>query len=284
MRTSSSSLNICSPGSISRASSSRGEARARRPSSFPVSSPRSPAAVSFATLRCQLTAYPETGTRMGKKGTGKVPFSTRHRTSLEKQDLTAEHAGHTETRREKRRGKRKDAKTQGRIRKDQRRRRFTLRLRAFALRKVSTSVIGWIIAVERGPTRFSEIVCLFRRNHAGVARTCSRPRDWVVGIVARRNRNRMCRLRPPGGTESAEALSVYHPLRELVAASLRCAPCVLLPAAHTVCVLPVKVRPQELVMSLCSHTRRFIEATLGGESSKVRVLLGIGQVIHRAAA
>ena len=55
-------------------------------------------------------------------------------------------------------------------------------------------------------------------------------------------------------------------------------------AAHTVRVLPVKVRPQEMVMSLCSHTRRFMEATLGGESSKVKVLVGVGQAIRRAAA
>ena len=55
-------------------------------------------------------------------------------------------------------------------------------------------------------------------------------------------------------------------------------------AAHTVRVLPVKVRPQELVMSLCSYTRRLIEATLGGESSKVNVLVGEGPAIHRAAA
>jgi len=55
-------------------------------------------------------------------------------------------------------------------------------------------------------------------------------------------------------------------------------------AAHMVRVLPVKVRPQELVMSLCSYTRRLIEATLGGESSKVNVLVGEGPAIHRAAA
>ena len=57
-----------------------------------------------------------------------------------------------------------------------------------------------------------------------------------------------------------------------------------LPAAHTVRVLPVKVRPQELVMCLRSYTRRLLEATPGGESSKVNVLAGVGQAIHRAVA
>ena len=55
-------------------------------------------------------------------------------------------------------------------------------------------------------------------------------------------------------------------------------------AAHTVRVLPVRVRPQELVMSLRSHIRRLEGGDSRDGSSYVNALAGEGQAIHRAVA